>query len=506
MSRLSFRPRPLDIHKKLPIVKSVKDLDNDEAVIVSRTALHTHNLVNLDNEPVSFKRRSEIPTPQFVIVESYERDYACSFIQPSSYVRGWGARSDSAEFVDYDLDDEDEDWLQQFNNERNILSPERFEWMLYKLEILDHKARERTGGMLATNGAPMFVVLQHDVAVEVLRSQSSRTTVLSAVYEYWKAKREQWQKPILRGLQPAPSVNDTNPFNVFRPREKAHRPHTRRMQRRENAVQSFKKLRQVHRNLEQARALLGMIQKREVKKREIVECELHLQRVQITMKHDSQIDDENLLRTISTVVTPNPRKSIPFKRDETIFSGQWSNFVVDTPDLINGHVNMRHSSEFTPPLSDGSVMLDHGDQLKLKGKPWRFPQPHGEALKRIAALDSFEPVMLFTKSLDPEKLDAAGIVPPLDPPLSNGSTQAPFCFRGRIGRGGRIVFDRWNPLTQMPLGGCNSFTSFSQSSSVTRFHPPPPRLNLEKTNASLSSIVVPDGNSEPTLNENPRTS
>ena len=30
-------------------------------------------------------------------------------------------------------------------------------------------------------------------------------------------------------LQPPPPVNDTNPFNVFRPREKIHRPHTRRV-------------------------------------------------------------------------------------------------------------------------------------------------------------------------------------------------------------------------------------------------------------------------------------
>ncbi|KAB2073479.1 hypothetical protein ERO13_A07G077000v2 [Gossypium hirsutum] len=28
MSRLSFTPRPLDIHKKLPIVKSVKDFED----------------------------------------------------------------------------------------------------------------------------------------------------------------------------------------------------------------------------------------------------------------------------------------------------------------------------------------------------------------------------------------------------------------------------------------------------------------------------------------------
>jgi len=31
MSRLSFRPRPLDIHKKLPIVKSVKEFEDDDS-------------------------------------------------------------------------------------------------------------------------------------------------------------------------------------------------------------------------------------------------------------------------------------------------------------------------------------------------------------------------------------------------------------------------------------------------------------------------------------------
>lgn len=50
MSRLSFRPRPLDIHKKLPIVKSVKDLDNDEGPSVSRSLPHGHTNNVLDGE------------------------------------------------------------------------------------------------------------------------------------------------------------------------------------------------------------------------------------------------------------------------------------------------------------------------------------------------------------------------------------------------------------------------------------------------------------------------
>jgi enhancer of polycomb-like protein len=120
------------------------------------------------------------------------------------------------------------------------------------------------------------VLLQFDAASDVLQVLSINYGTFQAIFNYWKEKRKRWQKPILRRLQPPPPVNDTNPYNVFRPREKVHRLHTRRvgclfyacatffllksnwrkknsdkallhlqMQRRENNVQSFEKLRQV---------------------------------------------------------------------------------------------------------------------------------------------------------------------------------------------------------------------------------------------------------------------
>lgn len=62
--------------------------------------------------------------------------------------------------------------------------------------------------------------------------------------------------------------------------------------------------------------------------------------------------------------------------------------------------------------------------------------------------------MLFTKPLVPDKLAAVGIVPPSDPstsiPKETSSTRS-FNFHGRIGRGGRIIFDRWNPLMRNPI-------------------------------------------------------
>ncbi|CAM6082749.1 unnamed protein product [Calypogeia fissa] len=484
-SRLTFRPRPLDIHKKLPIVKSVKDLDSDEGV--SRTVQHNHIALDAENElvlstPTRRGGGAEIPTPNFEVVDSYERDYTRSFNQPPSYLRGRGARNETAEYVEYDLDDEDEDWLQQLNAERRILAPERFEWMLYKMELLDYKSRERAGGMPTTQGVQMPVLLHHDAAVEALRGHTSRFSVLDAVYEYWKSKRDRWQKPILRRLQPPPPVNDTNPFNVFRPREKVHRPHTRRMQRRENDLSSFEKLRQVRRNLEQSRNLIMALQKREEKKRELLECEATLQRVQIKLKHDSRIDDDGLMATNSSVFTP--RKFPPSKRGE-----DGHNFGVQgpnpaAPDQINGHGgSLRHPAELSTPAADGAVG-DQMDRMRHKRKRRRLPPPRGRPMRRMKVMDSLEPVLLFTKPLDAEKLAAAGILPPIEPPIENGLSTAPCRFHGRIGRGGRIIFDRWNPLTRTPISSSSfPFTSApSRSPPGERFHaPPPPRLDVDAT-------------------------
>jgi enhancer of polycomb-like protein len=59
--------------------------------------------------------------------------------------------------------------------------------------------------------------------------------------------------------------------------------------------------------------------------------------------------------------------------------------------------------------------------------------------------------MLFTRPLDLGKLEIAGIRPPPAPPIDGVATAQPFRCQGRIGRGGRIIFDRWNPL-RAPIG------------------------------------------------------
>ncbi|GAA0158734.1 chromatin/chromatin-binding, or -regulatory protein [Lithospermum erythrorhizon] len=204
MSRLSFRPRPLDIHKKLPILKSVKDFEDDDTPGATRNSQIFRITAEPDNEgrrstsavlpspnvsqTHSKKLAAEIPTPEFVVVDTYERDYTCTFSQPTSYIHARGARAEIGEFVEYDLDNEDEDWLSEFNMERNNLSAENFETILYKLEVLDHKARERAGIIVSTLGSAIPVLLTFDAAVEALQSFSIKYGVFQSIYSYWKGK------------------------------------------------------------------------------------------------------------------------------------------------------------------------------------------------------------------------------------------------------------------------------------------------------------------------------
>uniref|UniRef100_A0A0D9XC24 Enhancer of polycomb-like protein n=1 Tax=Leersia perrieri TaxID=77586 RepID=A0A0D9XC24_9ORYZ len=432
MSRLSFRPRPLDIHKKLPILKSAREFDDDDptaaAVAVARagvllrqsgpesTAATTTAAEGEGNPAPTKKNAQEIPTPKFDAVDTYERDYTRTFVQQNSYIRGRGVRAEIGEFVEYDLDNEDEDWLEDFNNEWKNLNPEMLEVLLFKLEFLDHKARERAGVITPTFVGPVPVLLQLDAAKELnwnipmVRGYLKRTLaqalkylsvgygVLQAVYNYWKDKRERWQKPILRRLQPPPPVNDTNPYNVFRPREKAHRLHTRRMQRRENNIQSFEKLRLVRRNLDQAKALMDALVKREETKREAMECEVNLQRIQMKYKHEAQLVDEGTAL-------------LGFQQVSSRFGSSEDDYA-DSDDTTTEQPYI-WPPVFRPRFPDHKLSVIPTLRIKRERELKRRPQQNGWVFKR----DPEEPVLLFTRPLDPEKLVAAVYV--IIPQLSN---------------------------------------------------------------------------------------
>lgn len=104
-----------------------------------------------------------------------------------------------------------------------------------------------------------------------------------------------------------------------------------------------------------------------------------------------------------------------------------------------------------PAVNDTNLPMVPSVSAKQELK--RIHVPHGWPHK----LDPHEPVLLFTKPLLPGKLAVAGILPPDSVTKNAVSAQQPYTFRGRIGRGGRIIFDRSNLLMQTPIDCGNSY-------------------------------------------------
>merc|ERR1719172_93163 len=261
-TRTSFRPRPLDVNKPLKIVRNTEDLDNrGDPNAGGRGVTHGHEALDADNEAVlrvkgdggKAAAAAEIPIPHINAVDTYEQDYRPDFKRCISYKRS-GLVPEAApaqEFVDYDLDSDDEEWLEGFRSETlpgdGRLPEETFELMLWKLEVVCRNETEQAftaaGASVVERMNPAAVAttahLSREAAFDELRARTGIChSVLKAVYEYWCAKRESRGKPLMRAFEAPTNASDKNPFKVFRPRERANRPQTRR--RRDSDLQMLR--------------------------------------------------------------------------------------------------------------------------------------------------------------------------------------------------------------------------------------------------------------------------
>ena len=75
---------------------------------------------------------------------TYDVDYLPAFRERNTYLRGRGGTGyDDTTFVEYDLDAEDEAWLKQLNREQDRLSEEKFEAMLWRLDVANGEALDK---------------------------------------------------------------------------------------------------------------------------------------------------------------------------------------------------------------------------------------------------------------------------------------------------------------------------------------------------------------------------
>lgn len=462
---------------------------------------------------------AEIPIPEIRKVATYERDYRPHHRTSRTYLRNRTFGAPPTDVVEYDLDNEDEDWLTAYNDGQNRLPAEKFEAMIWKLEVCCGEATETAMELRAAVATEKGQIISYqdkcaamagtealpkEKALELLKDMSGRPAIMEAVYDYWCAKRSRTGKPCLRRLQPPPAPNDANPFNVFRQREKTNRPQTRR--RRENDASSFDKMRQIRKHMEMAYAVVELTLKREEKKLERCRSECDARALQIELKHEPRTKHEDIEAAYAAkpscaplgpgelgwdaakpVTLPLSRVDVVMRADGTYgFGGERFAPPRETPGVPPQHKHggsKKRRREDAPTPRGGPGGFDRaahggsgafgypgpgaGGALGAEGMPIAgaigYSSPFGSTPAQIQlAIDRMGP----PRALLPVEPVAPYAPPPEIPDISMlfASAPAPAALRSfvlplgmhrqhcrpRIARGGRVVFDRKDPITREP--------------------------------------------------------
>lgn len=215
MSERGIRSRRIDIRTKLECFVSSEEVDHHPALNSRKCTFYDGNTEIQYKELTSTKTTSDVPIPDVVESKLYEQIYTASFIQPCSYIQEKQEGCETRKFCEYDLDDSDEDWLTNFNKDLKLVDDDTFERLLYEFELLDFQIRSEEHKYSDENC--MQTCLDLNLAQQKLQHVSQRPHEIKVVYNYWRAKRSHWKKPILRRLQPQTKASDTNYLHTFRP-------------------------------------------------------------------------------------------------------------------------------------------------------------------------------------------------------------------------------------------------------------------------------------------------
>jgi len=277
MSRPNFRPRPIDVFRKLPVVRSAKDLDDDDTSQLAKELAGAADPLDEDEKEelllnealaaVNEIKPANIPVPRVEDVELYDADNPHKCDRPQNYIRFQEKTPDEQDAtVMYEIDTEDEEFVKTFGGEKKGLPEAKFEAIVDRLEKEAFKAQGQIPQVSCLDG-----------------KVQGRHNVFSAVYEYWTKKRTKRGRALIRKFQAPTSINDPSPHATFRPREREQK-HYRRT--RKNDKDAYNKLTALRLDFDRARTLLSLILNRERLKKDLAELTLNLQMSQVMKEKD----------------------------------------------------------------------------------------------------------------------------------------------------------------------------------------------------------------------------
>ncbi|KAM6376176.1 enhancer of polycomb homolog 1 isoform 6-T6 [Alca torda] len=518
MSKLSFRARALDASKPLPVFRCEDLPDLAEYASINRAVPQMPTGMEKEEESEHHLQRAisaqqvygekrdnmVIPVPEAESnIAYYESIYPGEFKMPKQLIHIQPFSLD-AEQPDYDLDSEDEIFVNKLKKRMDI-SPLQFEEMIDRLE--------KGSGQQPVSLQEAKLLLKEDD--ELIRE----------VYEYWIKKRKNCRGPSLipavkQEKRDGSSTND--PYVAFRRR-------TEKMQTRKNRKNdeaSYEKMLKLRRDLSRAVTILEMIKRREKSKRELLHLTLEIMEKRYNLgDYSGEIMSEVMAQrqpikpTYAIPIIPVTNSS-PFKHQEAM---ELKEFKVkqDKPDVIRPKRKYEKKPKVLPSSAAATPQQTSPAALPVFNakdlNQYDFPSSDEEPLSQVLSGSSEA-----EEENDPDgpfafrrKAGCQYYAPHLDQPGSwpwsspkegrLGDVRYRYCLttltvpqrcigfaRRRVGRGGRVLLDRAhsdydNTFHQLDL----EMFSSSQHSSISQF------ANTSETNTSdkyfskdLSQILV----------------
>jgi hypothetical protein len=351
--------------------------------------------------------KTKIPIPETLQIKDYEKLVPKDYVRPTSYLRYKAAtEKELDETIEYEMDDEDLDFVtKKLPAQKLSIKEDKFEQIIDRLE----KESNKIGKMCEM------------AVLETYKLGGGK--VVNAVFNYWVTKRGRLGKPLVRRFQPPTSINDTSPHSTFRPREKEEK---RIRRTRKNDKDAHKKLKNLQEDFRRARDLLERVVRREKTKNVLLELDFCLQ----------------FAKDIRDVPAAIIQKHEAFMR-EMMREKQRQRELKKASEEGNA----------LEPLS-GAVANQRARQLAA-----RNPGMPGEEEAQPDALIAPEKAQgikacfqHLMRAWDPERDGPGNSVLPVTSDYKfctasqfESGVQLLFRGRARVGRGGRVIFDRLAP-------------------------------------------------------------
>ncbi|XP_067147975.1 enhancer of polycomb homolog 1 isoform X3 [Apteryx mantelli] len=519
MSKLSFRARALDASKPLPVFRCEDLPDLAEYASINRAVPQMPTGMEKEEESEHHLQRAisaqqvygekrdnmVIPVPEAESnIAYYESIYPGEFKMPKQLIHIQPFSLD-AEQPDYDLDSEDEVFVNKLKKRMDI-SPLQFEEMIDRLE--------KGSGQQPVSLQEAKLLLKEDD--ELIRE----------VYEYWIKKRKNCRGPSLipsvkQEKRDGSSTND--PYVAFRRR-------TEKMQTRKNRKNdeaSYEKMLKLRRDLSRAVTILEMIKRREKSKRELLHLTLEIMEKRYNLgDYSGEIMSEVMaqrqpIKPTYAIPIISVTNNSPFKHQETMELKEFKVNKQDKPDVIRPKRKYEKKPKVLPSSAAATPQQASPAALPVFNakdlNQYDFPSSDEEPLSQVLSGSSEA-----EEENDPDgpfafrrKAGCQYYAPHLDQPGNwpwsspkegrLGDVRYRYCLttltvpqrcigfaRRRVGRGGRVLLDRAHSdydssFRQLDL----EMLSSSQHSSISQF------ANTSETNTSdksfskdLSQILV----------------